>query len=137
MKSEQIDEIGCFVVPVHSLVQRSKKPQFFHLINQEGQFVGSVLCNFLLKSYPKVTTKEKKKGYVNKEHEILISEFSEVFEKHYKVNINLGVVGLRNLVKAAIDPVITIRLTSGIDNKDQPEAIQIDKEWLVERCKVS
>lgn len=44
-----IKEIGSFVVPVHSFAKRSKRPQFFQLLNEAGQFVGSILCNFFVK----------------------------------------------------------------------------------------
>ena len=58
-KESNVQEIGSFVVPVHSIARyphrNSKRPQFFHLLNEEGQFVGSILCNFYVKLYPKMS----------------------------------------------------------------------------------
>ena len=46
-------------MPVTSLLKKSQRPQFFNVLNEEGQFVGSILCNFHLKEYS-LTAKEKR-----------------------------------------------------------------------------
>ena len=59
--------------------------------------------------------KESKAGKKHVDHELVEQEFTSVFEKHFKVNIDLAVIGLRNLVRAAVDPVVRVRLTHGIE----------------------
>lgn len=38
-----------------------KKPQFFNLVNDRGQFVGQILANFYIKCFPKLSIFEKSK----------------------------------------------------------------------------
>lgn len=131
-KESNIQEIGSFVVPVHSIARyphrNSKRPQFFHLLNEEGQFVGSILCNFYVKLYPKMTQKEKKAGKQNLEHIALEEEFRSIFDDHFQVNIDVALLGLRNLVTEAEEPQVTVRLTGNtINDSEQPKPVEMDK----------
>ena len=47
------------------------RPQYFNLINEEEQFVGSILCNFLVKFYPKDMKKKFEKIDDKPEHQEL------------------------------------------------------------------
>jgi hypothetical protein len=51
--------IGEFTVPVQSLRTYCEKPQFFNLLNVEGQFMGQVLANFYLADFVKNQKKRK------------------------------------------------------------------------------
>lgn len=44
-------------------------------------------------------------------------------------------MGLRNLVRAAKEPEITLRLTNGLEDHKQPKPITIDKTWLSDQLK--
>lgn len=60
--------IGEFRVPVNSLLDFSDKPQFFNVLNEDGQFMGQILANFYLKEYFKDPKYRKIKDWVCPEH---------------------------------------------------------------------
>lgn len=45
--------IGEFTIPVETMRTHCEKPQFFNILNEEGQFMGQVLANFHLEIYVK------------------------------------------------------------------------------------
>ena len=47
------DLIGSFSVDINSVLERSLKPQYFNVLNEEGQFVGQILASFFVKFYKK------------------------------------------------------------------------------------
>lgn len=134
----QIQQIGDFIVPVTSLLKRSKRPQFFNVINEEGQFVGSILCNFHLYEYSLTAKERKDKHFVPVFHQILDEEFKAVTVPEYKVNIKVALIGLRNMLRDAIKPVVRLRLTHGADTKEDAEReLNLDEEWLKDQCKIT
>lgn len=56
---EKIEVIGEFAVPVQSIMTRSKRPQFFNLLNEDGQFMGQLLCNFFLEVHERDVKQER------------------------------------------------------------------------------
>jgi hypothetical protein len=107
-------------------LKRSDKPQFFNIINEEGQFMGQVLANFYLKLFIRDPKTRKIKGYKDPVHMALIDEFEEVTKICYKVDIEISLFGIRNLIKEAIMPRITIRLTNNIK---EYRTIEMNQEW--------
>ena len=51
--------IGEFAVPVQSIMTLSERPQFFNLLNEDGKFMGQILCNFFLEQYVKDVKAER------------------------------------------------------------------------------
>ena len=120
--------IGEFSVPVTSLLKHSEKPQFFNILNPEGQFMGQILCNFYLGIF-KVDPKTRKiKNYVDPEIIKMDSLFKSTIETSYEVNIDIAIFGVRNLIKKAVQPKMTVRLTNDKENK-QEKVIMINEEW--------
>ena len=77
--------------------------------------MGQILANFYLKLYPK---DNKLKGAEPKEH----IEFFKKFKKIKKVlnpncTIQFSLLGIRNLLRKAIKPEITFRLTNDCQNE--------------------
>lgn len=110
--------IGEFAVPVQSMMTRSLRPQFFNLLNEEGQFMGQVLCNFYLEVYVRDLKAEraaKKRGedYKDPREEKLTAEFEETVAPRYKVDIDISLFGIRNLALKATKPRVIVRLTHG------------------------
>lgn len=83
--------------------------------------MGSILCNFFLIQYPKVTMKMKKQGYVNRDHEMVEAQFKEINEIHFNVDIKFSLLGIRNLINEAIKPIVEVRLTSGKRDHTEPK----------------
>ena len=65
-KEDQI--IGECSISLDSIMTHCDRPQYFNLINEEEQFVGSILCNFLVKFYPKDMKKKFEKIDDKPEH---------------------------------------------------------------------
>jgi len=84
------------------------RPQYFNLINEEEQFVGSILCNFLVKYYPKDMKKKFEKVDEKIEHKELVKKFKAITKEFIdeKINISLSVFGLRNLLFECYEPEI-------------------------------
>lgn len=57
-RNEKLEVLGEFSVPVKSLCNFYKKPQFFNVINNEGKLQGQVLARFYLKSIDKKKKKD-------------------------------------------------------------------------------
>ena len=108
--------IGECSVPVDkSLTNLCDRPQFFNMINEEGMFVGQVLANFHLKHFLVDPRKPIKQQSIeeNPEHIEIKNHFEEALQlMDYPVQISFSLVGIRNLVKPAIKPVVKIRLTN-------------------------
>ena len=100
-------------------MKQCDRPQFFNIINEEEQFVGSILANFFLKHYPKNLKKKKEK--VDEKHREIIDKFKNILKPRTKVDLKVSLFGLRNLINAAIKPEITIGLSD-----DRGEKIQLE-----------
>jgi hypothetical protein len=55
--------IAEFAVPLESIMTRCKRPQFFNILNENGQFMGQILANFYLMKYKKDPKFRKDKTY--------------------------------------------------------------------------
>ena len=71
--------------------------------------MGQILANFYLKHYPK---DNKLKGAEPPEHKKFFEKFKKVNEISFKnCCIQFSLLGIRNLLRKAIKPEITFRLT--------------------------
>ena len=58
LKRDELEVVGEFCVPITSISKKLySKPQFFNVLNNEGEFQGQVLARFFLKE---VDLKKKK-----------------------------------------------------------------------------
>ena len=97
--------IGEFSVPVKSISGKLyNRPQFFNLLNNEGHLQGQVLARFFLKEVD-----QKKKN--TDDAEGLKREFNSIVTTTRKVNIDISLFGIRNMIKNARRPVVTMKLT--------------------------
>lgn len=106
--------IGEFTIPVESMTTYCEKPQFFNILNEEGQFMGQILANFHLAIYNKNQKKRKLlgKNYVDEPHEEMRKNFLDSMVDSYTVNIAIGIFGIRNLRFKARKPKITVYLSN-------------------------
>lgn len=58
-----------------------------------------------------------------------MQEFEETVAPTYTVDLDISLFGIRNLVLKAEKPRITIRLTHGVADEDQPEPLMMNAEW--------
>jgi len=87
-ESESI--LGEFTVPVNSMSTEIQRPQFFNVINEEGQLEGQVLARFYIKEYDQ---KRRKQDY-----EIILQKMIPVTDPLLTVNLKIALFGVRNLV---------------------------------------
>ena len=92
------------------------------MFNQEGQFIGSLLCNFYLKFFIKDPKARKMKNYEDPEFLAIRDEFrrhivnpenEEDGDDHKMASISFSVLGIRNLMRAYELPVVRCKLTTG------------------------
>lgn len=88
--------------------------------------MGQILANFYLKLFVRDPKTRKIKGYKDPAHLALIDEFNSVTEHTHTVDIDISLFGIRNLIKEAINPRITVRLSNNI--KDY-RTIEMNKDW--------
>jgi hypothetical protein len=75
-----------------------------------------------MRPYFKDPEHRKEKNYVEPEHLKTIEEFNDGRQNGPCVNLKIAIFGLRNLIKKAINPIITVRLTHGLP-ADQSEFV--------------
>ena len=88
--------------------------------------MGQVLANFYLKLFVRDPKTRKIKNYKDPAHLALIDEFNRVVEIAHKVDIDISIFGIRNLIKDAIEPRVTIRLSNDMKNY---HVIEMNQEW--------
>ena len=88
--------------------------------------MGQVLANFYLKLFVRDPKTRKIKNYKDPAHLALIEEFQGMTEIVHKVDIEISIFGIRNLIKEAIEPKITMRISNDIKNY---HVIQMNQEW--------
>ena len=111
--------IGECSISLDSIMTECDRPQYFNLINEEEQFVGSILCNFLVKFYPKDMKKKNEKIDDKEEHINLWDKFTSITELlDSKINISFSVFGIRNLLFECYDPKIEVYLTNDLEKKN-------------------
>lgn len=107
------------------------KPQFFNILNDQGQFVGQILANFYLLPY-ELSNKQKKqlgKGKETKEFYDICDQFLDAVKLVHKVKIDIGVFGLRNLINKAIKAEVTLSVTNDF-SENAKQVISLDEKWL-------
>lgn len=70
--------------------------------------MGSILCNFMLKHYPKDLKKKLEKVDDNEKHIEIKDKFESIFDLDDEkiINVSLSVFGLRNLMFDCYKPRI-------------------------------
>ena len=107
-------------------MKHSEKPQFFNVLNEEGQFMGQILCNFYLGIFERDPKTRRNKNYKDPKVARVEELFKSRTEEAYKVNIEMAIFGIRNLIKRAVKPRVKIGLTNDPDNFRE---IKIDADW--------
>ena len=96
------DIIGAFSIDITSNAVLSEKPQFFNVINEEGQFMGQILANFFVNFYPKDPKTRHDKNYQHPEHKRIMSQYKEISKVKWTNNkIQFSLLGIRNLIRKA------------------------------------
>ena len=121
--SENVDLIGSFSVDISSVMERSLKPQYFNILNAEGQFVGQILASFYLKFYKKNPNNLNEARELHEEMEKQIEQIND--GSHNQCKVTFSCFGIRNLLAAFKKPIVKVKLTDQ-PLKEQKE-IEIDE----------
>ena len=91
--------------------------------------MGQILCNFYLGIFERDPKTRKIKNYKDPRIERIEKIFRSTTElKEEKVNIEIAIFGIRNLIRKAVKPRMKIRLTNDESEKNARE-IMIDADW--------
>ena len=89
--------------------------------------MGSILCNFLLKHFPKDIKKKNEKVDDKEENKEIIKKFDSVFDEGdiQGIDVSFSVFGLRNLLYDCYNPTIEIKLTGQNEDEEYIKEIKL------------
>ena len=94
------------MVPVSSLLKLYALPQYFDVIDSEGQMQGRILARFFL---------VQKDQHMGDENALKIKKrLGELYKPRFRANVQISTMGVRNLMNATESAEIRIGLTSHI-----------------------
>ena len=104
-RSNRYDRIvGHFLVPVRSMRRLYKKPQYYNVIDSNGELQGKILARFYIK--PKDENKKDSQEVKNEFSRLKMSQEKQLV----RINMKLALVGLRGLENLTSKSLIQVHL---------------------------